>query len=46
VQSTETWTKDPQGLAWETFLTHGESPVYGDDLDDQGNRVKKYVTKR
>lgn len=27
--STKQWIDDPQGVAWETFLTHGESPVYG-----------------
>lgn len=25
------WSVDPQGIAWETFLTVGESPVYGCD---------------
>jgi len=28
-RSTKQWIKDPQGVEWETFLTHGESPVYG-----------------
>jgi catechol 2,3-dioxygenase-like lactoylglutathione lyase family enzyme len=28
-QSEKSWIADPQGLAWETFLTHGESTVYG-----------------
>ncbi len=28
-RSTKQWIEDPQGIAWETFLTHGESPVYG-----------------
>jgi catechol 2,3-dioxygenase-like lactoylglutathione lyase family enzyme len=28
-QSEKSWISDPQGLAWETFLTHGESTVYG-----------------
>jgi catechol 2,3-dioxygenase-like lactoylglutathione lyase family enzyme len=28
-KSEKTWISDPQGLAWETFLTHGESTVYG-----------------
>jgi len=27
-RSTKRWTEDPQGVAWETFLTIGESPVY------------------
>ena len=28
-RSEKAWISDPQGLAWETFLTHGESTVYG-----------------
>lgn len=28
-QSEKSWITDPQGLAWEAFLTHGESTVYG-----------------
>ncbi|MBV8537867.1 MAG: VOC family protein [Alphaproteobacteria bacterium] len=27
--SDKQWVADPQGVAWETFLTHGESTVYG-----------------
>lgn len=23
------WIADPQGVSWETFLTHGEATVYG-----------------
>jgi hypothetical protein len=29
--SEKSWIKDPQGLQWETFLTTGESTVYGTD---------------
>jgi catechol-2,3-dioxygenase len=32
-RSEKAWIADPQGLAWETFLTTGESTVYGDDID-------------
>lgn len=32
-QSEKSWIADPQGLAWETFLTRGESTVYGDSID-------------
>lgn len=28
-RSEKSWIADPQGLAWETFLTHGASTVYG-----------------
>ncbi|MFK7888663.1 MAG: ArsI/CadI family heavy metal resistance metalloenzyme [Gammaproteobacteria bacterium] len=27
--STKQWIKDPEGVAWETFLTRGELAVYG-----------------
>jgi catechol 2,3-dioxygenase-like lactoylglutathione lyase family enzyme len=27
--SEKQWIADPQGVAWETFLTHGRSTVYG-----------------
>jgi len=28
-QSEKSWIADPQGVSWETFLTTGESMVYG-----------------
>ena len=30
-QSEKRWIDDPQGVPWETFLTTGESTVYGTD---------------
>lgn len=29
-KSDKQWIADPQGVAWETFLTHGEATVYGE----------------
>tara|TARA_R110002074_G_scaffold250034_1_gene421818 strand:+ start:261 stop:746 length:486 start_codon:yes stop_codon:yes gene_type:complete len=29
--SEKSWISDPEGLSWETFLSIGESPVYGSD---------------
>ena len=29
--SEKSWIEDPQGVQWETFLTTGESTVYGAD---------------
>ncbi len=29
-QSTKAWIADPQGVAWEAFLTTGEATIYGD----------------
>ena len=36
-QSEKNWISDPEGIAWETFLTKGESPVFGvsESLRDQ-----------
>lgn len=28
-RSEKSWINDPQGVAWETFLTHGEATTYG-----------------
>jgi catechol 2,3-dioxygenase-like lactoylglutathione lyase family enzyme len=28
-RSDKQWIADPQGVSWETFLTHGEATVYG-----------------
>jgi catechol-2,3-dioxygenase len=30
-KSEKSWIEDPQGIQWETFLTTGESTVYGTD---------------
>lgn len=30
-KSENSWTKDPQGVPWETFLTTGESALFGQD---------------
>lgn len=30
-RSDKAWTRDPSGLSWETFFTHGEETVYGED---------------
>lgn len=30
-RSEKSWISDPQGILWETFLTSGESVVYGRD---------------
>lgn len=32
-KSEKSWIKDPQGLSWETFLTFGESTIYGANVD-------------
>ncbi len=35
-RSSKQWIADPQGVAWETFLTHGDSPVYGHERGGAG----------
>ncbi|MCP4983391.1 MAG: glyoxalase/bleomycin resistance/dioxygenase family protein [Gammaproteobacteria bacterium] len=35
--STKSWIFDPEGIAWETFLTRGESPVFGSDTKMSGS---------
>ena len=32
-RSEKTWITDPQGVRWETFLTIGESAVYGEEIE-------------
>jgi hypothetical protein len=36
-RSEKSWIDDPAGIAWETFLTTGESTDYGDGT---GERVR------
>ena len=31
-RSSKTWVRDPDAVAWETFVTHDEITHYGDDL--------------
>ena len=31
-RSTKTWVRDPDAVAWETFVTHNEIPRFGRDL--------------
>jgi catechol 2,3-dioxygenase-like lactoylglutathione lyase family enzyme len=38
-KSEKSWIDDPAGIAWETFLTTGESTTYGDGTGENGARV-------
>ncbi len=38
-KSEKNWVEDPQGVQWETFLTTGESTVYGGE-SVEGTRGK------
>ena len=39
-KSEKSWIADPSGIAWETFLTHGESTVYGHGAELAGLRAQ------
>ena len=36
-ESTKTWTRDPDNVAWETFHTYGEITEYGNDLEPEAD---------
>ena len=38
-KSEKSWIDDPSGIAWETFLTTGESTTYGDGSGERTPRV-------
>jgi catechol 2,3-dioxygenase-like lactoylglutathione lyase family enzyme len=38
-KSEKSWIDDPSGIAWETFLTTGESTTYGDGTGERQARV-------
>jgi hypothetical protein len=40
-RSDKQWIADPQGVAWETFLTHGEATVYGESAALENLRDEK-----
>jgi catechol 2,3-dioxygenase-like lactoylglutathione lyase family enzyme len=39
-QSEKSWIDDPAGIAWETFLTTGESTVYGDGSGERSGEAR------
>ena len=40
-KSEKSWIDDPSGIAWETFLTTGESTDYGDGTGEREARIAK-----
>jgi catechol-2,3-dioxygenase len=38
-KSEKSWIDDPAGIAWETFLTTGESTDYGDGSGERSARI-------
>jgi catechol 2,3-dioxygenase-like lactoylglutathione lyase family enzyme len=39
-KSEKSWIDDPTGIAWETFLTSGESTVYGDSAKEESGEAR------
>ncbi len=40
-KSEKSWIEDPTGIQWETFLTTGESTMYGDDRVPAGPATRE-----
>src|SRR5436305_2662903 len=40
-KSEKAWIDDPAGIAWETFLTSGESTTYGDGSGERGVQIHR-----
>jgi catechol 2,3-dioxygenase-like lactoylglutathione lyase family enzyme len=40
-KSEKSWIDDPAGIAWETFLTSGDSTVYGDGSGERDARIAR-----
>ena len=39
-KSSKTWVRDPDQLAWETFVTHGQITHYGADVAPQSKESR------
>jgi catechol 2,3-dioxygenase-like lactoylglutathione lyase family enzyme len=39
-KSSKTWVRDPDQLAWETFVTHGQITHYGSDVAPQSKEPR------
>jgi predicted enzyme related to lactoylglutathione lyase len=44
-RSEKSWIDDPAGIAWETFLTFGETTDYGDGSGEREARIAKTINK-
>ena len=44
-RSEKSWIDDPAGIAWETFLTTGESTDYGDGSGERGVQMRREPEK-
>jgi hypothetical protein len=39
-KSEKSWIDDPAGISWETFLTTGESTIYGDGSGERSGEAR------
>ena len=44
-KSTKTWARDPDDVAWETFVTHGQLTHYGNDREPGEEAVADQKTE-
>ena len=44
-RSTKTWVRDPDNVAWETFVTHGEITHFGEDRDPEEHPATGEATR-
>ena len=44
-RSTKSWVRDPDNVAWETFVTHGEITHFGDDRDPDAQSATRKSTR-
>ena len=44
-RSTKTWVRDPDNVAWETFVTHGEITHFGEDRDPEQHSATRNSTR-
>ena len=39
-RSDKAWANDPQGVAWESFVTHGAIETFGEDLEPGASEME------
>ena len=44
-RSTKTWVRDPDNVAWETFVTHGAITHFGEDRDPEERAAQRESTR-
>jgi catechol 2,3-dioxygenase-like lactoylglutathione lyase family enzyme len=44
-RSDKAWASDPQGVAWENFVSHGAIETFGEDLEPDGSGADRSATR-